>query len=638
MINLRWSNIVGGIAISLAFPVLGSSTVLSIDNGDQNATIFNDETYDNSDYKGLAGDFDGDGRRDLGLHTHYGKLFLLLNGQAGWGSAAFLKGLINTRISVLGFDFLVADINGDHKDDLITLNRTFVSSNSATDCEIQVVWGRSVFPPTIDAPDLRIVGKRTIFGFTPSMAVGDINGDSFPDIVTSLESGTAYVFYGKGIFPSSLIDVNVSTPDVTFSFVTFSSPYEPSPCVFSADINGDNKSDVILSPRTSPGGRANVGEIDIIWGSASLPSQWNLGTTPPNLSLWGDHTSRFYSCSMAGDSNGDHRADLIIEEKVPGIITTVSARYFLDGAAVAGKSGTLDLRPGSANSVATSLLLRMQPPAYGDFDGDQRMDMVGDLQTPYITTIGGFLTSDADSLGPPLPGTATLTVNSLLAISRVIMPGDINGDGISDLLLYGYDPKYYVGAYSNTFFVFYGYRPLKNPTMQLNPRDEDSRRLHVTLHSEGDPAEMLFSGDIVDDKNKWIPFQTTYDLALTPDQGPKTVSVKFRNRFRRESDVVQQSLSLTVTETRLTVITNRVGNGKKAIFDFRFAAPTRVRARIYDNQGREVRELINQDVPAGLMTVEWDGSSIGGQRVSPGVYILVAEVGGEVLRKNLLVQ
>ena len=77
MINLRWSNIVGGIAISLAFPVLGSSTVLSIDNGDQNATIFNDETYDNSDYKGLAGDFDGDGRRDLGLHTHYGKLFLL---------------------------------------------------------------------------------------------------------------------------------------------------------------------------------------------------------------------------------------------------------------------------------------------------------------------------------------------------------------------------------------------------------------------------------------------------------------------------------------------------------------------------------------------------------------------------------
>ncbi len=218
------------------------------------------------------------------------------------------------------------------------------------------------------------------------------------------------------------------------------------------------------------------------------------------------------------------------------------------------------------------------------------------------------------------------------------MPGDMNGDGISDLMLYGRDPNFYLGSNPNTFFVFYGYRPLKNPAMRLNARDDDSRRLRVSLQSEGEPTGMSFSGDIVDVNNKWIPFQPSYDLALTPDQGPKTVRVKFRNRFRRESAVVQQSMNLTITGTRMTVVTNRVGNGKKATFDFRFAAPARVRARIYDNEGREVRELFDQDVPAGLMTLEWDGSSVGGERVSPGIYYLVAEMGGEVLRKNLLVQ
>lgn len=54
----------------------------------------------------------------------------------------------------------------------------------------------------------------------------------------------------------------------------------------------------------------------------------------------------------------------------------------------------------------------------------------------------------------------------------------------------------------------------------------------------------------------------------------------------------------------------------------RFELPQRVRARlaIYDVAGRQVRLLVDSELPAGVHAVAWDGTGRDGARVAPGVY------------------
>lgn len=52
---------------------------------------------------------------------------------------------------------------------------------------------------------------------------------------------------------------------------------------------------------------------------------------------------------------------------------------------------------------------------------------------------------------------------------------------------------------------------------------------------------------------------------------------------------------------------------------------TRVRLRIYDLRGRVVRELLDEELPAGLTPVEFDGTDSRGRRLSSGSYVAVLQ-------------
>lgn len=53
---------------------------------------------------------------------------------------------------------------------------------------------------------------------------------------------------------------------------------------------------------------------------------------------------------------------------------------------------------------------------------------------------------------------------------------------------------------------------------------------------------------------------------------------------------------------------------------YRTGAAGRVRARIYDETGRWVRTVVDQQVPAGEHAIAWDGKDDSGGAVAPGVY------------------
>ena len=60
---------------------------------------------------------------------------------------------------------------------------------------------------------------------------------------------------------------------------------------------------------------------------------------------------------------------------------------------------------------------------------------------------------------------------------------------------------------------------------------------------------------------------------------------------------------------------------------------------VYDLNGREIKNLVNESQPAGTYTVQWDGTNHSGQQVSSGVYLYRLRAGDNIaVRKMLLVR
>ncbi|MBD3237452.1 MAG: T9SS type A sorting domain-containing protein [Candidatus Eisenbacteria bacterium] len=70
---------------------------------------------------------------------------------------------------------------------------------------------------------------------------------------------------------------------------------------------------------------------------------------------------------------------------------------------------------------------------------------------------------------------------------------------------------------------------------------------------------------------------------------------------------------------------------------FSLSAPTQTALRIYDAQGRQVRELLSETLGAGQYAVRWDRSDDRRQPVSPGVYYYRLTGGGAVADGRILI-
>jgi hypothetical protein len=177
------------------------------------------------------------------------------------------------------------------------------------------------------------------------------------------------------------------------------------------------------------------------------------------------------------------------------------------------------------------------------------------------------------------------------------------------------------------FSLFYGFRPLNNPSVVVRPRAMASSRVDLELGVEGDPTEMRLSGDITDPiKDQWIPYQTRYTVTMSPDDGQKEVRATFRNGFRRESETVTGALARAVTETRTAVVTNRMAAGRTGVVDCHLAEASHVRAEVFTLSGDSIRLLHDASHGPGIVPIEWDGTGSDGRRLAPGVYVFVIDI------------
>jgi hypothetical protein len=181
----------------------------------------------------------------------------------------------------------IGDINGDGYQD-IGIGGSYASRNSLAGCGVAfVVYGGASFPSVLDLSLLtatqgfQLVGGRTSGGFGISMAkAGDFDKDGIDDFIIgapkdgNLPQGNAYIILGNKNTPFP-VTINMIAFPVTHGLITVTSNKKDDQfgysVAYAGDFNGDGNSDIIIGANYFDPSKAtsNAGAAFVIYGSAS---------------------------------------------------------------------------------------------------------------------------------------------------------------------------------------------------------------------------------------------------------------------------------------------------------------------------------------------------------------------------------
>ncbi len=375
------------------------------------------------------------------------------------------------------------DINGDGLADLIVGAPWVSPTGAANGGRSYVVYGKAsttavdlaTFVAGTDGLVINAANTIDHVGVSVSSA-GDVNGDGIADLIigapqadplTGTNAGRSYVVFGKAGL--STIDLaNVGTTIDGFVISGQAAADNSGISVSSAgDVNGDGLADLIVGAYNSdPAAGSNAGRSYVVFGKSSLTavdlSALGAGGFTINGQAGGDNSG--YAVSSAGDVNGDGLADLVIgaNKSDPAGGTDAGRSYV-----VFGRTGTTDINLSDVASGTGSLgfvihgesgadLSGFSVSTAGDVNGDGLTDLIigaKDAAAPAGVYSGrsyvvfGKANATAVNLADVRLGVGGFVIYGESSYDgsgvSVSAAGDINGDGLADLIVgaYGADPS-----------------------------------------------------------------------------------------------------------------------------------------------------------------------------------------------------
>lgn len=322
----------------------------------------------------------------------------------------------------------VMDVNGDGYGDLAT-------------GAVGVFHGGPSGVSSTPTTTLTEVVAKSSFG-TGFGSAGDVNGDGNGDFVVGAPGSNE-----NGVFVPGAVHVYAGTTSGLSTTPTWSlqNPGDPAGFGFAVagvgDVDGDGYGDVVVGV---PGADNTAGRVYVLRGSSSGPQTAAAFLTSPAGagSIFG------FTLAAAGDVNGDGYADVIVG--APGLPPTHTDTAYVYYGSAAGlsssPSASLSVAEAAGGNFAWTLA------GAGDVNGDGFSDVVvgaarygGLAGAAYVFT--GSAAGVSSTPATSLHGSGEAQFGLGLA-----SPGDIDGDGYSDLVVTAPEEN----AYTGTAYVFRG--------------------------------------------------------------------------------------------------------------------------------------------------------------------------------------
>ncbi|MGA9529992.1 MAG: FG-GAP-like repeat-containing protein [Terriglobales bacterium] len=382
----------------------GSPGAVSVLIGNGDGTFQTPVNYAVTGYGATSvaiGDLNGDGHPDLlvGVFNvcdgYFGSCNAGVNVLLNNGNGTFQAAVPYTSNGYDDFSMAVADVNGDGKLDVVIGNLCSDSRNQCYPATADVLLGNG------DGTFQSAVSYNTNLRIA-SMAVADVNGDGYPDIVAT---GAC-----TGCTTNGGIAVLLNNGDGTFeAAVMYSSGGSDASSVTIGDVNGDGKPDVVVTNWCLTGKSCLTG-VDIFVnngdGTFQSPVAYRTGGVRNNS-------------AVIADVNGDGIPDLVIGDwtRCSNCKTTESDIVVMVGNGDGTFQPAVHFAPGG-DSVTWV--------AVGDLNGDGRPDLAtinGNSLTVMLNSLLIKTTTVLTSSPNPATENQSVTFTATVSSSRAIPDG-----------------------------------------------------------------------------------------------------------------------------------------------------------------------------------------------------------------------
>ena len=416
------------------------------------------------------------------------------------------------------------DINGDGFDDLLIgahtaeglAGKAYVvfgnSSGLPSSFDLDTLDGTNGF--ALDAP-----AGHTGVGHVVS-SLGDINGDGLDDITIrghDSGSGQAYVVYGSEDPFSASFDLSSLDGSNGFhveGIATWNFSYDG--LSSAGDVNGDGLNDIVIGGRQgNANGNSEAGLSHVIFGStdpmpASFDFGWGIpgvldgtnGFTLKGIDAW-DYTG--HAVASAGDINGDGYDDLFISSPLadlPGGRLNTGETHVVYGhgggfsstfelSSLNGTNGFTIRGPGAWDQSGIAIS------SAGDINGDGYDDiMIGSYSSEIYVVYGSAASGGSVLELSSLNGTNGFVINGARG-EGLASAGDINGDGLDDIIVSHNQANVSGNAFAGEAYVIYGsLNPMSASFDVANIDETNGFTINSSIAGDGVGGSVSSAGDI----------------------------------------------------------------------------------------------------------------------------------------------